>query len=90
MVMVMLTVVATPHCPASGVNVYVVAPSADVVMVAGLQVPVMPLLEVAGNAGATLFRHNGPMVLNTGVTEISIVISIVVVLAHCPASGVNV
>jgi hypothetical protein len=82
LVTVMLMVVATPQLPASGVNVYVIAPSAEVLMVAGLQLPVMPLLEVAGNAGATLFRHNGPMVLKTGVTELSMVTSMDALLAH--------
>jgi hypothetical protein len=66
------------------------APSAEVLMVAGLQLPVMPLFDVAGNAGATLFRHNGPMVLKTGVTELSMVTSMDALLAHCPASGVKV
>ena len=60
-VMVIFIVVALPHWPALGVNVYVVVPSVEVLMVAGLQVPVMPLLEVAGNAGAVAFWHSGPI-----------------------------
>ena len=60
-VMVMFIVVALPHWPAFGVNVYVVVPSVEVLMVAGLQVPVMPLLEVAGNVGAVAFWHSGPI-----------------------------
>ncbi len=38
------------HCPDAGVNVYVA--EAVLLMVAGLQVPVIPLEEVAGKAGA--------------------------------------
>ena len=51
-------------------------------MVAGLQLPVMPLLEVVGSAGATLFRQMDPMVLKAGVTLGVTVISNVVVVAH--------
>ena len=43
------------HCPAAGVNVYVVGPAVAMLMVGGLHVPVMPLLDVAGNAGAVEF-----------------------------------
>jgi hypothetical protein len=52
---VMLNVAVIAHCPADGVKVYVVVPAVAVLMVAGLQVPVMPLLEVVGNTGAVLF-----------------------------------
>ena len=38
-----------------GVNVYVLLPATAVLIVAGLHVPVIPLLEVPGNAGAVLF-----------------------------------
>ena len=38
-----------------GVNVYVVVPITDELMVAGLQVPVIPLLEVVGKVGAVVF-----------------------------------
>ena len=51
-------------------------------MVAGLQVPVIPLLEVNGSAGAVLFRQRGPMASKTGVTEAAIVISIVTGRPH--------
>ena len=44
-----------PHCPALGVNVYVVVPIVDVLITTGFQVPVMPLFDVVGNAGATEF-----------------------------------
>jgi hypothetical protein len=51
-------------------------------MIAGLQVPVMPLLDVAGNTGAVAFTQSGPMIVNTGVICASMMIFNVVVLAH--------
>ena len=86
----MSIVVTAPHCPVFGVNVYVVVPIVDVFMTAGVQVPVIPLLEVVGNAGAVAFWHNGPICVNVGIICDEIVTSIVAVTAHCPASGVNV
>jgi hypothetical protein len=83
-------VAAVAHCPAAGVNVYVVVPVADVLMAAGLHIPVMPLLDVAGNAGAAAFTQRGPMAVNTGVICTSIVIFNVAVVAHWPAVGVKV
>jgi hypothetical protein len=37
------------------VKVYVVVPIVDVFITAGFHVPVIPLLDVTGNAGAVLF-----------------------------------
>ena len=37
-----------PHEPEVGVNVYTVLPEVAVLMVDGLQVPLIPLVEVAG------------------------------------------
>ena len=47
------------HWPAVGVNVKVNVPAVAVEIVAGLQTPVygMLLVDVAGNAGATLLIH---------------------------------
>jgi subtilisin family serine protease len=59
-------------------------------MIAGLQVPVMPLPDVNGSAGATALRQSEPNGLNVGVTFGLTVTSIVVVVAHWPASGVKV
>ena len=59
--MVMSIVVVLPHCPAFGVNVYVVVPGVDVLIVAGFHVPVTPLLDVAGSVGAVVFWHSGPI-----------------------------
>ena len=54
-VMVMSIVVTLPHWPALGVNVYVVVPIVDVFITAGFHVPVTPLLDVVGSAGAVEF-----------------------------------
>jgi hypothetical protein len=48
-------VVGVPHCPVDGVKVYVVVPGVAVLMLEGLHVPLIPLLDAAGNAGAVLF-----------------------------------
>lgn len=50
-----LIVAVVPHCPAAGVNVYVVVPTVAVFIVEGFHVPMILLLEVAGNAGAVEF-----------------------------------
>jgi len=70
--------------------VYVVVPTEAVLIVAGFHVPVMPLVEVEGNAGAVPFWHSGPIEPKAGVMLVVIVISIATAVAHCPASGVNV
>lgn len=57
--MVMSIVAVAAHWPVVGVKVYVVVPGVDVLMVAGFHVPVIPLLDVVGNAGAVAFWHNG-------------------------------
>src|SRR6186713_1152322 len=59
-------------------------------MVAGFQVPVIPLLEAAGRIGAVAPTQSGPIAVNTGVICAAIVISIDAGLAHSPASGVKV
>jgi hypothetical protein len=41
--------------PAVGVNVYVEVPGTDVLILAGLQVPVIPSFDVEGSAGAAAF-----------------------------------
>ena len=51
--LISISIVATaPHCPAFGVKVYVVVPITEVLIVAGFHVPVMPLIDVVGSAGA--------------------------------------
>jgi hypothetical protein len=88
--MVISNVAVVAHCPAAGVKVYVVVPVADVLITAGVQVPVMPLLDINGSAGATEFKQSEPNGLKVGVI-IGLTVTVnVVVAAHCPASGVNV
>ena len=89
-VTVMVSVAGVAHCPADGVNVYVVGPCMDVLMVAGLQVPVIPLMDVVGKAGAVLFKQSGAMVANVGVMAVVTSMFMVVGAPHWPGSGVNV
>ena len=65
-------------------------PSAEVLITAGDQVPVIALLDVSGKAGAVLFKQSGPIGSNTGVTEDAMVILIVTGTLHKPAAGVKV
>jgi hypothetical protein len=58
--------------------------------VAGLHVPVIPLVEVVGSTGATAPLQIGGTALKVGSTlELTVTVNVVVV-AHCPAAGVNV
>ena len=77
----MSSVVVTAHCPADGVNVYIVV---VVLLIAGLHVPVIPglFVEVVGNAGMDAPAQYGPTALNVGNTFGLIVIVNVVVVAH--------
>jgi len=57
---------------------------------AGAQVPVMPLLDVVGNAVSVAPEQIGATAVNVGVTFGLTVIVNVAVVAHCPAVGVKV
>ena len=59
-------------------------------MVVGLQVPVIPLVDVPGNVGAGEPEQKSGIAANVGVTFGVTVISSVVVVAHCPTAGVKV
>jgi hypothetical protein len=48
------------------------------------------LVELIGKLGAMLPKHNGPILAKVGIIEVVITISMVPMVAHCPASGVNV
>ena len=84
---VIVKVVVVAHCPAVGVNVYVVV---AVLLSAGAQDPVIPLLELAGNGDKVAPEQIGATAVNVGVTFGLTVIVKVVVVAHCPAVGVKV
>jgi hypothetical protein len=64
-VTVIVVVVLTAHCPAFGVNVYVVV---AVLFIAGDHVPVTPFVEVVGKAGIAVPEQKGPTGLKVGVT----------------------
>ena len=59
-------------------------------IVAGLHVPAMPLLEVAGRVGAAVPEHKAGMAVNVGVMFGVTVTLRLVVAAHWPAAGVKV
>ena len=67
-----------------------VVPAVLVLITAGDHVPAIALLEVAGNAGAVLFRQISPITSKAGVTLGVTTTSSVVVVAQIPASGVKV
>jgi hypothetical protein len=81
-------VVVVAHWPAVGVKVYV--PLAVLLTIAGLHVPVIPLVDVVGKTGAVAPLQNVGIAANVGVTLVVIVTLIVVLVAHCPAVGVKV
>ena len=74
-----VNVAVVAHWPAAGVNVEVVV---AVLLNAGDQLPVIPLLEVVGKVGAAAPLHIAGMAVNVGVIWLVITISIVAVVAH--------
>lgn len=87
---VTLIVTACEHWPADGVNVYAVVPAEAVLIVAGDHVPVIPLFDVVAKAGGVEPTHCCGITAKVGVTVAFTVSDNVVVVAHCPADGVNV
>ena len=61
-----------------------------VLLIAGLQLPVMPLVEVVGRDAIVAPTQYGPTAANVGVILVPIVMVIVDVVAHWPAVGVKV
>ena len=57
---------------------------------AGAHVPVIPLFDVVGSADKVAPEQIGAIALNVGVMFGLTVMVSVVVVAHCPAVGVNV
>ena len=84
---VIVSVVVTAHCPAAGVNVYVVV---TVLSKAGAHIPLIPLVEVVGKGASGSPEHIAATALNVGVMSGLTVTVKVVVVAHCPALGVKV
>ena len=87
---VTVNVTDVAHTPPAGVNVY--TPEFRLSTVAGLHVPLTPLVEVAGSDGTAPPAHIVSELpkLKAGVV-FGVTVSVNVVgLAHCPAAGVNV
>ena len=84
-VTVVLEVLA--HCPALGVNWYV--PLLTLLTAAGLQMPVMPLFEMAGKTGAVSPSHNAGSALKIGVTVL-VTLTVLVATDEHPAALVTV
>ena len=57
---------------------------------AGLQIPLMPLIEVVGNAAMLAPEQMAATGANVGVTGAFTVMVRLAVVAHCPADGVKV
>ena len=87
---VTVNVVGIAHNPAVGVNVY--TPEVWLLAVTGFQVPVTPLIEVAGNDGTVPLAQIVRLApkVKMGVTIGLTVTLNVVGVAHRPAVGVNV
>ena len=86
---VTLRTVFVAHCPADGVNVYV--PEVWSFTEAGLQVPVMPLVDVVGKVGTLVPAQmvNAAPKSNVGVMFGVTVTVNVVGTAHCDDEGVK-
>ena len=65
-------------------------PVAALLTAAGLQLPVIAFVDVVGNTGAGAPVQIAANAVNVGVTVVVTVCTIVVVVAHTPAVGVNV
>jgi len=76
---VIVKVVVVAHCPAVGVNVYVVV---AVLFSAGAHVPVIPLLDVVGSAVSVVPEQMGATALKVGAILGLTVMVKVVVVAH--------
>jgi hypothetical protein len=88
---VMFKETGVEQLPADGVNVYVAVPGTDVLMLAGLHVPVIPSFDTNGSAGAVAcWQYEFAMVGKVGVTVPTIVMFKEAGVAQLPAEGVNV
>ena len=82
------TLAVDAQLPAAGVKVYV--PFAVLLTNVGNQLPVIPLLDVAGKIGATLPLHIGAIAAKVGSVCGLTVTSTLAVDAQLPAEGVKV
>ena len=83
-VIVIVEVVA--HCPAAGVNVYVVV---AILLIAGDQVPVTPLVDVVGKVANTTPLQIGDTDANAGLTgvEITVIVPVALPVPQPPVKG---
>lgn len=86
-----LIVVGIAHCPGFGVNVNGKVPATAVLTVA-FQTPTIAgrLVELKGRTGDTPPWHTLGIAAKVGTICVVIFTVMVVVVAHCPAAGVNV
>ena len=76
--------------PADGVNVYVVVPRTDVLMLAGLHVPVIPSFDVEGSAGTVVvWQYEFAIVGKVGEILLTIVMFKETGIEQVPTVGVN-
>ena len=66
--------VEVAHVLSVGVKVYLIVPIVVVLIVLGVQVPIIPLVDVEGNSGAEVFWQSGPIGKNVGAISEAIVI----------------
>ena len=86
--MVDVSVVVLAHCPALGVKVQV--PMVVLLIVEGLQVPVIPFGDVFDNIGATSPLQKAGMVAKLGTVGANTVTVRIWFVGHKPEFGVNV
>ena len=85
-----VTCIVTGTAHPDGVKVYPVVPVADVLIVDGFHIPLIPFIDIGGSVGGVEFKHNIPIDGKFGVTCGATVMLNVVLTAHCPAAGVKV
>jgi hypothetical protein len=87
---VTVKVVVVAHCPGAGVKLY--TPEAWLFTTDGLQLPVIPLVDVPGSVGTAPPLHIVSEVpkLNAGGMFGLTVTFLVIAMPHCPAFGVKV
>lgn len=77
-------------CPDSGSKVYSEAPASTVLILSGVQVPLIPLVETDGSTVGVEFWQNGPIGSNVGMDKVFTTMLIVLTDAHWLVFGVKV
>ena len=62
-------------------------PGSLVLVIGGSHVPVIPLSEVSGKTGGVLYWQSGPIVSNTGMIPVTMVIDMIVSTPHWAGSS---